>query len=60
MFIFKNVAHLVGDDFGVGDYGVDVGVGVAVDPYTNAELLHLNDKIIDNTFFYDVVHKNNL
>lgn len=37
MLVFEDVAHLVGDDFGVGDYGIDVGVGVAVDPGVNAE-----------------------
>lgn len=37
MFVFEDVAHLVGDDFGVADHCVDVGVGVAVDPGVNAE-----------------------
>lgn len=28
MLVFEDVAHLVGDDLGVGDYGFDVGVGI--------------------------------
>ena len=37
MLVFEDVALLVGDNLCVADYGVDVGVGVAVDPGVNAE-----------------------
>lgn len=36
MFVLEDIAHLVGDDFCVADNGVDVGVGMSVDPYVNA------------------------
>lgn len=36
MLVLKDVAHLVGDDLCVANNGVDVGVGMAVDPDVNA------------------------
>ena len=37
MFVLEEVTHLVGEDLDVADHCVDVGVGMAVDPYVNAE-----------------------
>ena len=36
VFVKADVTQLVANDFGVSDDGVDVGVGVAVDPGVDA------------------------
>ena len=35
VFVFEDVAHLVGDYLCVADNGIDVGVGMTVYPYVN-------------------------